>query len=134
MQRFRGGLVSKAHRLLYHSTLGLRVIKKMKKKSECRTAQGRGKRARSARLRFVECLDCATHALGVELATRADENAGSASCLLSTYPRRLAFAASQALQGGGRIGLHSFSTAPTKSVIKNAERYCAKPLFQSVAV
>ena len=26
--RFRGGLVLKAHRLLYHSTLGLRVIKK----------------------------------------------------------------------------------------------------------
>ena len=28
----RGGLVFKAHRLLYHSTLGLRVIKKKKKK------------------------------------------------------------------------------------------------------
>ena len=27
MQRFRGGLVFKAHRLLCHSTLGLRVIK-----------------------------------------------------------------------------------------------------------
>ena len=26
MQRFRGGLVFKAHRLLYHSTLALRVI------------------------------------------------------------------------------------------------------------
>jgi len=26
--RFRGGLVFKAHRLVYHSTLGLRVIKK----------------------------------------------------------------------------------------------------------
>ena len=33
--RFRGGLVYKAHRLLYHSTLGLRVITK-KKKSTCR--------------------------------------------------------------------------------------------------
>jgi len=31
VQRFRGGLVFKAHRLLYHSTLGLRVIKKKKK-------------------------------------------------------------------------------------------------------
>ena len=31
MQRFRGELVFKAHRLLYHSTLGLRVIKKKKK-------------------------------------------------------------------------------------------------------
>ena len=29
-QRFRGGLAFKAHRLLYHSTLGLRVIKKKK--------------------------------------------------------------------------------------------------------
>ena len=28
MKRLRGGLVFKAHRLLYHSTLGLRVIKK----------------------------------------------------------------------------------------------------------
>jgi len=31
VKRFRGGLVCKAHRLLYHSTLGLRVIKKKKK-------------------------------------------------------------------------------------------------------
>ena len=28
VQRFRGGLVFKAHRLVYHSTLGSRVIKK----------------------------------------------------------------------------------------------------------
>jgi len=33
VQRFRGGLVFKAHSLLYHSTLGLRVIKKKKKKT-----------------------------------------------------------------------------------------------------
>jgi len=33
VQRFRGGLVFKAHRLLYHSTLGSRVIKKKKKRS-----------------------------------------------------------------------------------------------------
>ena len=32
-QRFRGGLVFKAHRLVYHSTLGLTVIKKKKKKT-----------------------------------------------------------------------------------------------------
>jgi len=32
VQRFRGGLVFKARRLLYHSTLGWRVIKKKKKK------------------------------------------------------------------------------------------------------
>jgi len=31
VQRFRGGLVFKAHRLLYNSTLGLRVIMKEKK-------------------------------------------------------------------------------------------------------
>jgi len=31
VQRFRGGLVCKAHRLLYHSTLGLRVIKKKRR-------------------------------------------------------------------------------------------------------
>ena len=30
-QNSRGGLVFKAHRRLYHSTLGLRVIKKKKK-------------------------------------------------------------------------------------------------------
>jgi len=30
VKRFRGGLVFKAHRLLYRSTLGLRVIKKKK--------------------------------------------------------------------------------------------------------
>jgi len=31
VKRFRGGLVFKAHRLLYHSTLGLRVIKKKRR-------------------------------------------------------------------------------------------------------
>ena len=31
LKRFRGGLVLKAHRRLYHSTLGSRVIKKKKK-------------------------------------------------------------------------------------------------------
>ena len=30
VKRFRGGLMYKAHRLLYPSTLGLRVIKKKK--------------------------------------------------------------------------------------------------------
>ena len=34
MKRFRGGLVFEAHRLLYHSTPGLRVIKKKKKSAE----------------------------------------------------------------------------------------------------
>ena len=31
VQRFRGGIVSQAQRRLYHSTLGLKVIKKKKK-------------------------------------------------------------------------------------------------------
>ena len=34
---FRAGLVFKAHRLLYHSTLGLRVIKNKNKKQQRRT-------------------------------------------------------------------------------------------------
>jgi len=33
VKRFQGGLVLKAHRLVYHSTLGLRVMKKKKKLS-----------------------------------------------------------------------------------------------------
>jgi len=37
VQRFRGGLVFKAHRLLCHSALGLRVIKKKKKKKTARS-------------------------------------------------------------------------------------------------
>ena len=36
VKRFRGGLVFKAHRLVYHSTLGLRVITKKKKKKRFR--------------------------------------------------------------------------------------------------
>jgi len=35
-KRFRGGLVFKAHRLLYHSTLGLRVIRRTgRRRSGC---------------------------------------------------------------------------------------------------
>ena len=34
MQRFRGGLVSRLINFVYHSTLGLRVIKKKKKKKK----------------------------------------------------------------------------------------------------
>ena len=39
--RFRGGLAFKAHRPLYHSTLGLRVIKKKKKYSAAKAGGGR---------------------------------------------------------------------------------------------
>jgi len=35
VQRFRGGLVVQAHRRVYHSTLGLRVIKKKKVCAPC---------------------------------------------------------------------------------------------------
>ena len=38
VKRFRGGLVFEAHRLAYHSTLGLRVIKKKKKKKSPTTS------------------------------------------------------------------------------------------------
>ena len=38
VKRFRGGLVFKAHRLFYHSTLGLRVIKKKKVEEDERAA------------------------------------------------------------------------------------------------
>ena len=38
VQRFRGWLVFEAHRLLYHSTLGLRVIKKRRRRMMTRSA------------------------------------------------------------------------------------------------
>ena len=41
VQRLRGGLVFKAHRLVYHPTLGLRLIKKRKKKRKIILAQTR---------------------------------------------------------------------------------------------
>jgi len=40
VQRFRGGLVFQAHRLWYHSTLGLRVIKKREEKKKSRPESG----------------------------------------------------------------------------------------------
>ena len=41
VRRFRGGLVFKTHRLLYHSTLGSRAIKKKKKREGgVRVAEG----------------------------------------------------------------------------------------------
>jgi len=50
VQRFRGGLVFEAHRLLYHSTLGLRVIKQKKvgadRELEAVVAAGRSGRGR----------------------------------------------------------------------------------------
>jgi len=55
VQRFRGGLVFKAHRLLYHSTLGLRVIKKKKRRKgggETRRVMVKGFRFRFGGLGF----------------------------------------------------------------------------------
>jgi len=36
VQRFRGGLVFKAHRLLYHSPLALGVLKKKRRRRACK--------------------------------------------------------------------------------------------------
>ena len=53
VQWFRGGLAFKAHRLLYHSILGLRVIKKRKRKS---TDRSRTLAALNARSPWCCCL------------------------------------------------------------------------------
>jgi len=46
----RGGLVFKAHRLVYHLTLGVKVIKKKKKKElGCACASARGFRGHEER-------------------------------------------------------------------------------------
>ena len=63
-ERFRGGLVFKAHRLLYHSTLGSRVMKKKKKKTHQTRASDEDCEAGAARhlARLVShqpCLSCA---------------------------------------------------------------------------
>ena len=56
VKRFQGGLVFKAHRLLYHSTLGLRVIKKTKKTCRGEFCKVRGERGRPCKLRILVCL------------------------------------------------------------------------------
>jgi len=43
VKRFRGGLVFEAHRLVYYSTLGSRVIKKKKKKEEINSEEREGR-------------------------------------------------------------------------------------------
>jgi len=42
VKRFRAGLVFKAHKLLYHSTLASRVIKKKKKRADRCVGDGMG--------------------------------------------------------------------------------------------
>ena len=57
VKRFRGGLVFKAHRLLYHSTLGVRVIKK-KEEDVARGVAAVVVRLNPCRLQkkgFIEC-------------------------------------------------------------------------------
>ena len=49
VQRFRGGLVFKAHRLLYNPTLGLRVITKKRRVGVRGRTQGRERRERVER-------------------------------------------------------------------------------------
>jgi len=49
VKRFRGGLVFKAQRLMYHSTLGLRVIKKKKYQTRRTAAKREARRKGSAR-------------------------------------------------------------------------------------
>ena len=66
---FRGGLVFKAHRLVYHSTLGLRVIKKKKKKHD----------------HLRECVDGARH-LDVTLASETRPEPFGRRCLLILQP------------------------------------------------
>jgi len=66
VQWFRGGLVFKAHRLVHHSTLGLRVIKK--KKRVYRSGSG-GRAARGWRkgLRLAPRRDADRHLIGGQL-------------------------------------------------------------------
>ena len=49
MKRFRGGLVFKAHRLVFRSTLGLRVIQKKKEKRDLERLDGDGVGVREVR-------------------------------------------------------------------------------------
>jgi len=52
VQRFREGLAFQAHRLLYHSILGLRVIKKKKKYRVNGEVEGRPEENRLVHLHF----------------------------------------------------------------------------------
>ena len=54
VKRFRGGLVFKAHRLVYHSTLSWRVIKKKKEAEEGVDACGEKRQRARGGLRLIE--------------------------------------------------------------------------------
>ena len=74
MEQFRGGLVFKAHRLLYHSTLGLRVIKKKKKKDWRETSA-------STRVQVAWVVEFRVEAVG-----STGDNPGANRCFLSQLP------------------------------------------------
>jgi len=57
VKRLRGGLVFKAHRLVYHSTLGLRVIKKKKKFRRRGSVAASHQPAEVGQIVFVNCRD-----------------------------------------------------------------------------
>jgi len=69
VKRFRGGLVFKAHRLVYHSTLGLSVIKKKIKKEGERRLRLHGRHAKSQQLTF-EAREKSTFLKGVNFHER----------------------------------------------------------------
>ena len=96
MQRFRGGLVFKAHRLLYHSTVGVRVIQKkkagFKKVSNTTTASHRCESRRRRVLLPPEnstpCLPRSTHP-GVMGSTAVSERTWREDHALGRRPSRL---------------------------------------------
>jgi len=68
VQRFRGGLVFKTHRLLYHSTVGLRVIKKEREYPRCWTGwprRSRAQRSPAERDFFIDNLVVRIHSINV---------------------------------------------------------------------
>jgi len=80
VKRFRGGLVFEALRLLNHSTLGLRVIKKKKARNLAGEARGviarlvRRPRPRSVCHRCLRGLVVKAHRLCVSLNSRLESN------------------------------------------------------------
>ena len=76
VKRFRGGLVFKAHRLVHHSTLGLRVMRKMKeeegwaKKSRVRVARADRCRQLSRTPDIQQCSRHGTHLNGHQIVGR----------------------------------------------------------------
>ena len=85
VKRFQGGLVSKAHRVLYNSTLGSRVIKKKKKKKAVSVVEGDldelGERRNVVRpfLRTIELLEARLHFAGLQPCVQSCRNRTSPS-------------------------------------------------------